>query len=153
MQRSKPVWAACWLLWSSACALSGAPTWVRQGHIDCDLAPCPTVLSATGQAGAEGSITNKALRRTAAETNARDALAKLVSARLRGAPTDPFRSFVAQTLAGTEIVDHWVAKNGAEFALAEVSQESLHQALQLRTDLKPEERDALEKQAASLFGP
>lgn len=132
-----------------ACALAGAPKWVRKGHIDCSLAPCPGVYSAVGRST---GVKNPSLRQNAAGANARAELAKVIAKKLRRMPSDAFRTLVIESTIGVEIVNRWVAKNGDEYALASLSAESFHKALEAQPALSAGEREALEKQAAVLFG-
>ena len=124
--RSTALASALSVLLLSSCALAGTPKWVRKGRVDCTLAPCPGVYSAVGHVK---GVKNAQLRRSTADANARAELAKVISRKLKKAPSKEFQSLVIESTVGVEIVDRWVSKKGVEYALATLSPESFRMAL------------------------
>ena len=94
---------------------AGGPGWVARGSVE-----------SGGRyygVGRVQGIANHALARVTADNRARAEVAKLVEIRAAaafGGNSSDARAFVAKTLPGVRIVDHWVAPDGSIYALAEL---------------------------------
>ena len=98
--RSTALASALSVLLLSSCALAGTPKWVRKGRVDCTLAPCPGVYSAVGHVK---GVKNAQLRRSTADANARAELAKVISRKLKKAPSKEFQSLVIESTYAKDV--------------------------------------------------
>ena len=147
---------------------SGGPDWVNKGN-GAFSGDKGKVFRGVGIAG---GIRNPSMRRSSADVRARGEIAKTLDSYIsvlnkayQASTTagdmsasseeqhvsEALKSFSQVQLSGAEIVDHWIAADGTEFALAELNLNGMKDGMDKMKELNAKVRDAVKANADKAF--
>ena len=147
---------------------SGGPDWVNKGN-GAFSGDKGKVFRGVGIAG---GIRNPSMRRSSADVRARGEIAKTLDSYIAvlnkayqrsttaGDPTkssdeqdvsEALKSYSQVQLSGAEIVDHWIAADGTEFALAELNLNGMKDGMDKMKELNAKVRDAVRANSDKAF--
>ena len=147
---------------------AGGPDWVNKGN-GAFSGDKGKVFRGVGIAG---GIRNPSMRRSSADVRARGEIAKTLDSYIAvlnkayqrsttaGDPTkssdeqdvsEALKSYSQVQLSGAEIVDHWIAADGTEFALAELNLNGMKDGMDKMKDLNAKVRDAVRANSDKAF--
>ena len=122
--------------------------------------------------GIAGGIRNPSMRRSSADTRARGEISKIMNSYVtvlnkawqesttggdmsasneQQHVSETLKSFSQTELSGVQIVDHFVAADGTEYALAQLDMEGMKNNMEKMKDLNTKVRDAIKANADKAF--